>query len=152
MMRSLVSLAVGTLAFAAVADLREPPVSETERAAFLEACGYYEKRAAASSGAGAGEFVSFLAEACVAAERLLETGTPEQRSRSALLLSRVAELRRTVVRMNADRAAGSLRGTRQGYVPVSPSGEFLIAHRLGVLLAFDAWVETGARISVASYP
>lgn len=145
MIRSALSLGLGALAFAALADLREPPVSEAERAAFAEACGHYEARAEALPAGRSGEFAGFLAEACGVAETLLETGAPEQRWRSALLLWRVTELRRTVAEMNADRA-------RQGALPVGPSGEFLIAHRLGVLLAFDAWVETGARIPVASYP
>lgn len=145
MIRSVLSLGLGALAFTALADLREPPVSEAERAAFADACRHYEARAEAVPAGRSGEFAGFLAEACSAAETLLETGAPEQRWHSALLLWRVAELRRTVAEMNADRA-------RQGALPVSPSGEFLIAHRLGVLLAFDAWVETGARISVASYP
>jgi hypothetical protein len=55
--------------------------------------------------------------------------------------------------MNADRATASAGRNRAGqYVPVSPSGEFLIAHRLGVLVAFDAWLDTGVQFSVASYP
>ncbi len=57
--------------------------------------------------------------------------------------------------MNATRAARQADdpyGTWSGYVPVSPSGEFLIAHRLGVLMAFDAWLDTGVQVSIAGYP
>lgn len=146
MMRPLISLVFGALAYAAVADLRDVPFSENDRAAIAEACSYYEARAAAARGTG--EFVLFLAEACARAEDLLESGTPEQRGRSALLLDRIAGLRRTVAQMNVARATENA----YGYVPVSPSGEFLIAHRMGVLLAFDDWLDTGVQFSVASYP
>lgn len=153
MIRPLISLGFGALAFAAVAELREPPASDAERAAFAESCRYYETRAASKDGAAPGalpgrEFTEFLAEACGTAERILESGTPEQRARSARLLNRIAELRRTVARMNLARAASG----GSAYLPVSPSGEFLIAHRMGVLLAFDAWLDTGVQFSVASYP
>lgn len=155
MIRPLVSIVAGVLAFAAVADLREAPVDEAERAAFADACRYYEKRAQAVSAERRGEFVVFLADACTAAERLLETGAREQRMHSALLLSRIALLRSTVASMNAGRArtaADMPLVAGAGYLPVSPSGEFLIAHRLGVLLAFDAWLDTGVQFSIASYP
>ena len=155
MIRPLVSIVAGALAFAAVADLREAPIDEAERAEFVEACRYYGMRAEAVSATRRGEFVVFLADACSVAEGLLETGTREQRMHSALLLSRIALLRSVIADMNADRArsaADDPRNIATGYVPVSPSGEFLIAHRLGVLLAFDAWLDTGVHFSVASYP
>lgn len=148
MIRPLFSLAFGALAFTAVADLRQAPVSASERATFEEACTYYEARAAAARVTRPDEFVVFLAEACAVADVLLESGTPEQRGHSALLLARIADLRRTVARMNAARA---MNGAGI-YVPVSPSGEFLIAHRLGVLVAFDAWLDSGVQFSIASYP
>lgn len=150
--RSLLSLAFMALGCAAVADLRDHPlgypVSEAERAAFAGACDYYDARSAAEDGTPAGTFTAFLAETCARAEGLLESGTPEQRARSALLLDRITELRRTIASMNMIRASSGARG----YVPVSPSGEFLIAHRLGVFLAFDVWVDTGVPFSVAAYP
>ena len=148
MIRPLFAFAFVALGCAAAADLREPLVGESEQAAFAAACDYYESRAGAERGAPAGEFTGFLAEACGRAEALLETGTPEQRAHSALLLHRITELRRTIAAMNVERASVHAAG----YVPVSPSGEFLIAHRLGVFRAFDAWVDTGVPFSVASYP
>lgn len=148
MIRPFIGIGFTALAFAAVAELREVPVSEAEQAGFAEACRYYEARAKLPYGGGQGEFVTFLAEACATAETLMGSGTPAQRARSALLLDRIAELRSTVARMNATRA----RRDGSGYVPVSLSGEFLIAHRLGVLLAFEAWLDTGVNFSVASYP
>lgn len=153
MIRPLVSLVAGALAFAAAADLHETPFNDEERAAMAEACAYYDMRARAARMTEPSEFVVFLADACAAAEQTLADGTPEQRGRSALLLARIALLRRTVAAMNAERATDSAGRNRAGqYVPVSPSGEFLIAHRLGVLVAFDAWLDTGVQFSVASYP
>jgi hypothetical protein len=35
---------------------------------------------------------------------------------------------------------------------VTPSGEFLIAHRMGLMIAFDAWLDSGVEFSLASYP
>lgn len=154
MFRPVVAIFAGMLTVAAVANLRDGPVGAAERAEFANACDYYHARAQAVPDERAGAFVGFLSEACVAAESLIATGTPEQRARSALLLSRIVLLRRTVADMNARRAAGAADRTdlATGYVPVNPFGEFLIAHRLGVLLAFDAWVDTGAQFSLASYP
>lgn len=155
MIRPLVSIVAGALAFAAVADLREVPVAEAERAEFSEACQYYGMRAAAVSAVRRGEFVVFLSDACAVAETLLESGTREQRIHSALLLSRIALLRQTVVQMNARRARVSFdmpEHQTAEYLPVSPAGEFLIARRLGVLLAFDTWLDSGAQFSIASYP
>lgn len=154
-LRPIVSLAFGVLAFAALADLRAPPVDEAELAAFNQACTHYEARAASARARRPGEFVVFLAEACSAARTLLETGTPEQRRRSALLLWRISELRRVVSEINSTRArrlADDPDDRRPGHVPVNPAGEFLIAHRLGVLAAFDVWLDSGVRFSVASYP
>lgn len=154
MIRLVVTTLAGVLAFAAVADLRTAPVDEAERTAFAEACRYYDVRAQAVPADHSREFVAFLSDACTAAEVLLESGSPAQRARSALLLSRIALLRRTVSGMNAERAGRAAANPYrvEGYVPVSPSGEFLIAHRLGVMLAFDAWLDTGVQFSIASYP
>ncbi len=155
MIRFVVCIVVGgALAFAALADLREPLIGEAERAEIAEACNYYGLRAEGAR-ERSGEFVVFLSNACDAAEDLLDAGSAKQRARSALLLARIALLHQTVAGMNADRAnalAAKPYMPTTGYVPVSPSGEFLIAHRLGVLLAFDAWLDTGAQFSVASYP
>lgn len=146
--KALMGLAFGALACAAAADLREPPPGGGDRTTYAGACRHYEARALETRGTPSAEFAGFLAEACATAEVLLASGTPEQRRRSALLLDRIAKLRRTVHGMNASRAAGGAGA----YVPVSPSGEFLIAHRLGVLLAFDAWLDSGVEFSIASYP
>ncbi|HUF88103.1 MAG TPA: hypothetical protein VMM59_12035 [Thermohalobaculum sp.] len=155
MIRPLFVIAFGAFAFAAVADLREPPLDEAVRAGIAEACTYYQARAAAARQTRPGEFVVFLADTCSAAEALLEAGTAEQRQRSAVLLWRISELRRTVAQMDRARA---LRRAERGFdglpshLPVSPSGEFLIAHRMGVMTAFDLWLETGVQFSIAAYP
>ena len=97
---------------------------------------------------------------CGAAEVSLDSGTPKQRARAALLLSRIALLRKTVAMMNAERAARTvMRATGTGAVEaglpaqfrVTASGEFLIAHRMGLMIAYDAWLDSGVDFSLASY-
>ena len=34
--------------------------------------------------------------------------------------------------------------------PVTPSGEFLIAHRMGLMTAYQAWLDSGVDFSLAS--
>jgi hypothetical protein len=143
----------------ATGDLRQIFVRETERVKFSESCNYYHARAGSVRRAGPGEFVAFLADACIAAEISLDTGTPEQRARAALFLSRIALLRETISQMNAERdmraVARANAAGRSGAIMLSrvtPSGEFLIAHRLGLMIAFDAWLDSGADFSLASYP
>jgi len=102
-----------------------------------------------------GDFVVFLAGTCGAAEASLDTGTRKQRRRAALLLSRIALLRETVGQMNAERreratGAGAVETGLPAQFRVTPSGEFLIAHRMGLMIAFDAWLDSGVDFSLAS--
>lgn len=147
-MRSLLFLTFAALACAAVAEVHRGAVTSADRTTFAATCDYYGNRAGPGPGTPASDFAAFLSEVCAGAETALVSGTPEQRARSALLLARIAELRRTVAGMNAARAAGGA----DDYDPVSPSGEFLIAHRLGVFRVFEVWLDTGVPFSVASYP
>jgi len=128
-----------------------PFAQDTERASFAAACDYYRARGGPERISGPEEFSAFLADACAAALTTLDGGTPEQRGHSGLLLSRIALLRETVAQMNAERAAapGGLANDRPR---VTPSGEFLIAHRMGLLIVYDAWLDTGVHFSLASYP
>jgi hypothetical protein len=62
-------------------------------------------------------------------------------------------LRETIGRMNAERAASRANASGGAGVfmrfPVTLSGEFLIAHRMGLMIAFDAWLDTGVDFSLA---
>jgi len=139
------------LAFGVPSGPGGPFAQDAERAGFTAACDYYRARSGPEGASGPEEFAGFLAEACAAALSTLDTGTPHQRGHSGLLLSRIALLRETVAEMNADRAAAR-DGADKGRPAVTPSGEFLIAHRMGLLVVYDAWLDTGVHFSLASYP
>jgi hypothetical protein len=153
----VVAVAVAVGAAGAAGDLRQIVARDAERAAFSETCEHYRVRAEAGAGTArrgsSGDFVIFLAVACGAAEVSLDTGTSKQRARAALLLSRITLLRETISLMNAERAAASMKtnGGTGAFTrfPVTPSGEFLIAHRMGLMIAFDAWLDTGVDFSLA---
>ncbi|MFQ5566267.1 MAG: hypothetical protein ACE5EU_07890 [Paracoccaceae bacterium] len=146
------AIAVAAAAAGAAAGLRQAGVSDAERAMFSETCEYYRTRAGPARQSAPGEFVVFLADICAGAQITLDTGTREQRSRAALLLSRIVLLRETVGLMNAERWA-RVPANSGGVVmpsPVTPSGEFLIAHRMGLMRAYDAWLDSGVDFSLAS--
>jgi hypothetical protein len=151
-----------------VGDLRVLYSRASERSVFSGSCDYYQLRARSARRLRPGEFVVLLADACAAAQDALDTGTRTQRNRSEMLLSRIVTLRETIDRMNSERtisAAAQIAARlntnvasgdtakitapiRLGMVnPVSPTGEFLIAHRLGVMLAYDAWLDSGVTFS-----
>ena len=103
----------------------------------------------------AGGFAVFLSGTCAAAEITLDAGSRMQRGRSALLLSRIVLLRETVGLMNAERWARAPAGAGASGVvmpsPVTPSGEFLIGHRMGLMTAYQAWLDSGVDFSLASH-
>ncbi len=152
-----VAIAVAVGAAGATGGLRTSVAHDAERVVFSETCEYYRVRAEAGAGAArrvaTGDFVVFLAGACGAAEGSIETGTSKQQARAVLLLSRIVLLRQTIGRMNAERAASRANATYRAGVfmrfPVTLSGEFLIAHRMGLMIAFDAWLDTGVDFSLA---
>lgn len=79
----------------------------------------------------------------------------EERAAAGLLLSQIILLRRTVDEMNAARdlpVAGKTGVARMRALNrVTPSGEFLSAHRMGFMHAVDAWLDIGADFSLAFY-
>ncbi len=119
-------------------------VNEADRARFSTACGEYHTTTGEMA-EGAAAFGAQLAAACDAAWAQLDTGQRPRRIAAARLLARIARLQETVSAMNADRSA-------RGGAPVTGTGEFLIAHRLGVVNAVEQWLDTGAGISLASHP
>jgi len=164
----VVALAVVAGALEVAGEHRMNAARHAERAIYAQTCEHYRARASGGAGAeplrraAAGDFVAFLAGTCSAAEVSLDTGTRKQRSRSALLLSRIALLHQTIGRMNSERgarvvaraetagtAAASGRAGSATMFPVTPSGEFLIAHRMGLMIAFDAWLDSGVDFSLA---
>ncbi len=157
----VVAIAVAAGSAGSAGERRQIVISDAERAVFSHTCEYYQTRSGQAQAGSArrsatGEFVVFLAGTCAAAQVSLATGTGKQRARAALLLSRIAQLRKTIGQMNADRwarAAASGTGATGAAMPspVTPSGEFLIAHRMGLMIAYDAWLDSGVDFSLAFY-
>jgi hypothetical protein len=149
----VVAIVVAAGAAGAAGGLRHTGVGDAEYAVFSETCDYYQTRARSARQSATGKFAVFLAGICAAAEVSLDAGTRKQQARSALLLSRIALLRETIGQMNADRwerAAGAGAGAAMPS-PVTPSGEFLIAHRMGLMIVYDAWLDSGVDFSLAFY-
>ena len=171
MIRRAILFGAIALVVGVTGDLRLLYTHASERTAFSDTCRYYQARAKSARRVKPGEFVVFLADTCVAAEFSLNNGTRSQRNRSALLLSRIMLLHETIDQMNAERtisAAAQIAATLNTNVasgnsvniaapirysmvnPVSPTGEFLIAHRLGVMIAHNAWLDSGVSFSLGS--
>lgn len=146
MIRQSIIVVLMALALGATGDLRNLFVRNSDRAQYAETCAYYEARAKGARKYRPGEFVAFLGDVCAAAQSSLDEGSPPQRARAAQLLTRLVKLRHTINQINDERST-STRLSR-----VTPAGEFLIAHRMGLMVAFDAWLDSGADFSLASYP
>ncbi len=157
----VVAIAVAAGAAGEAGERRQIVIGSAERAEFSQSCEYYQTRSGQTQAGPArpsatGEFVVFLSSICAAAEISLATGTNEQRGLAALLLLRIAQLRETIGQMNAERWARAAAGGAGVYgigipSPVTPSGEFLIAHRMGLMIAYDAWLDSGVDFSLAFY-
>jgi hypothetical protein len=135
------------------------PAEPGPTADHLAACKHYENRARFKSRTGPVEFVTMLAEACRAAQRSLAAPDGPERAAARVFLDRLVELRDVVVGLITrraalpgpgpdDRFAGGHGGLKQ--IPgVSAAGEFLIAHRIGLVSALDDWLDSGAEFSLA---
>ncbi|MEM0943782.1 MAG: hypothetical protein AAGI70_07520 [Pseudomonadota bacterium] len=134
------------------------------RADLRAGCNHYQNRARFLTREGQVEFVTMIAEACAAAETSLDGDNPGERQAAERFLRRVLHLRDTIIEMNMTRVYGAQRDPRaQPLTPdgksaaglgtpfgrVSDTGEFLIAHRLGLFRAYDAWLDSGANFSIA---
>ena len=148
MIRQSIVVVVLAVLLGATGDLRAAFVSDADRVEYLAACAHYEARARGARKHDPREFVAFLGDVCAAAQVSLDTGSHGQQTRAADLLRRIAELRRTISQMNAERS----ERTAPLLSRVTPAGEFLIAHHMGLMTAFDAWLDSGADFSLASYP
>ncbi|HUF55287.1 MAG TPA: hypothetical protein VMM55_01875 [Thermohalobaculum sp.] len=127
-----------------------------DRPGWQAACATYENRARFMPREGEVGLTVVLAEACRGALASLDSGEPAQRDAAVRLLTRIAALRDTIVAMSVEKAyvqgrrpAPEARGARP-MARVSATGEYLIAHAMGVVDALDRWVETGAPYSLAA--
>lgn len=117
----------------------------------LAACNHYENRARFRPRHGEADFVTTLAEACRSALTAMDGTDPRQRAAAERLLAGVVELHRIIVSMTVERKlATHVAGTDAAFGPsgslvtlprVTDTGEFLIAHRIGVVNALDGWTE-----------
>ena len=155
MSRVTVLAVVLALVLGAVSGLRTPAAGSIASPASEAACEYYHLRARPEPREQPLSFADFLAETCVAARRSLDTGASDQQAAALRLLDRIGELHSMVTEMNADRdaAVAGLTGVTRmlRLTRVTPTGEFLIAHRMGLLREFEAWLDTGADFSLALY-
>ena len=155
MLRSIMFLGLGVLVLGAAGDLRPPSPLGGEQFAVDSACEYYRRRGGSQPRREPVAFAGFLTEACTAARQSLESDSPHQSAAALQLLRRIALLHQTIREMNAARelaVEGKVGIERmRSLTRVTPTGEFLIAHRLGLMSAFDAWLDTGAEFSLASY-
>lgn len=133
--------------------------SEAKRASYSKACNHYVNRAKFKPRGAGASFVVILADSCQPALKSLESARGAERAAAADYLSRLMVLRDTVIDMNMERAFGktytrwtrmkSQRDDQVGPTPqVSETGEFLIAHRMGLLQAYKAWLDTGPKLAL----
>jgi len=124
---------------------------------YAKACNHYENRARFRP-RGQGDFIAFLADSCSAARRSLVDGASGA-AEAARFLDRVTDLFETVSAMNFARVYGDTTNpyakplaTHGEFVPlarVTEVGEYLIAHRMGLINAFDAWAEVSPEKTLA---
>jgi hypothetical protein len=155
MFRAVIAVVVSVLVLGAAGDLRLAALGEVDPAVVDRACDYYKRRSGPRPERAPVTFAAFLSETCAAARQSLGAVSPAEQATAALLLSRIVLLRGTIGEMNAARdlaVAGKTGVERMRALSrVTPSGEFLIAHRMGLMRALDAWLDTGADFSLASY-
>lgn len=134
----------------------------SERVQYEKACNHYVNRAKFKPRGAPVSFVATfvvtLADSCLPALKSLGSMLGAERAAAADYLSQLVTLRDTVIDMNMERAFGntydrwtrmtSQRGRRDGPLPqVSATGEYLIAHRMGLLQAYRAWLDTGPELA-----
>lgn len=103
--------------------------------------------------AAGAEIAASHAEACAASADSLMSGLAAERDPAGVVLDRLALFHGIIIAMNMERrleraAAPAARAGLLASIPqVSPAGEFLIAHRVGLIDALEAWIGTGADFS-----
>jgi len=144
-------------ALGAAAGLTPPATAADDRSSYAKACHHYENRARFRV-RGTGDFIATLADSCVAARRSLGHG-PTEAVAAVAFLDRVVELFDTVSRMNFERVYGETTNpfakplaAHGEFVPlgrVTETGEFLIAHRMGLISAYDSWRDVAGEVALA---
>lgn len=152
-------LLILTLTLLGAGNVHAAGPSEAERFGYSKACNHYINRAKFKPRGAGASFVVTLADSCQPALKSLKSARGPERAAAADYLSRLVVLRDTVIDMNMERAFGktytrwtrmkSRRDDQVGPTPqVSQTGEFLIAHRMGLLQAYKAWLDTGPKLAL----
>ena len=128
-MKRIASLAALAAVFAtsAVAE----PLTEREKAIYSSTCAHFDNRVESAPADVDTGLLFALAESCASA--LGDLGE-ESGDAAATYLARLAEFKAIVVGMNVRRVFGDGPAT-----PVSATGEYLIARRMGLLGAYRAY-------------
>lgn len=156
----LVLLIIAALHALPNAALADPNSTET-RVQLASVCKHFVNRARFMARGEDQEFVVTLADACVDAQRSLDSGEGREQQAAADFLTLLKTLRDTVIDMNMTRVFGDnftpftrigygAKGKTEAVRRVSQSGEYLIAHRMGVLRAYRAWLDTDPRLALLS--
>ena len=144
----------------AAGDWPGPSISEERLAAYARACATYANRARFLPRGENADFTVMMADGCLAAQATLAEGSAAQRGAAARYLARLLELRDTVVAINMDRVYGRERtrvsrprtasGQLLAFQSVSGAGEFLIAHRMGLIEAYRLWRARAPEFALAA--
>ncbi len=141
------------------ADGPGPRVDAAQAEAHAAACRTYENRARFLPREEPLSFLVQMAEGCRAARGSLAEGDRVERRVAIAFLDRLTEFRDTIISINMERVFGRDAGPlarpklAQGQMrplgEVSESGEFLIAHRMGLLAAFEDWRARAGDVALA---
>lgn len=143
-----------------VGDLPRGSLSQNDLAALQDVCKHYVNRARFMERDASPEFVVVLADGCEFAQKSLQTGDFRQRQAAAGFLLRLRSLRDTVIDMNMTRVFGHEYGPSTDIAydtdarsepvrRVSQTGEYLIAHQMGLLYAYRTWLDSDPQIEMA---
>lgn len=124
-------------------------------------CKHYVNRARFKTRHESQDFVVTLADGCSAARTSLSSNNWDERRAATVFLMRLQTLQDLVIDMNMKRVFGAeySPASRISYESdtqteavrkVSDVGEYLIAHRLGLLRVYKAWLDTGPPIALVS--
>ena len=153
------SLAACLTASVAVAQETPGAPAADPGANAADVCRHFVNRARFKQRGDQAEFVVTLADGCLSAQLSAARGEPAERIAAAAFLSRLAEFRDVIIDMNMTRIFGSayspldrIKGDLAGAgtpTGVSVTGEYLIAHRMGLISAMSKWLDTAPAVSMA---
>ena len=143
---------------AGASELAAP--SDAELVRYAKACNHYVNRTRFVARDADPTFFVTLADGCQNAQVALRSKSIPKRRAAIAFLSSLAELRDTIVEINMDRLFGRnwTRFSRpkdkntartESLGQVSHTGEYLIAHRMGLIAALNAWTISDRDVSLA---